>query len=84
LFSIAEIAAFTPEEIDDYEDSLKVYRDLKNVIDTANEEGFEEGVKKGKLEGKFEIARKMLQKGMPIEIIVDITGLSQAEITQYG
>lgn len=28
--SVAEIAKFTPSELKEYEDSLKVYRDLKN------------------------------------------------------
>ena len=31
----AEIATFTPEELREYEDSLKAYRDIKNSIDTA-------------------------------------------------
>lgn len=35
LFEAAEIAKFSPEEKDQYEESLKSYRDLKNVIDTA-------------------------------------------------
>ena len=35
----AEIATFTPEELREYEDSLKTYRDLKNSIDTARKEG---------------------------------------------
>ena len=34
LFETAEIAKFSPQEKEQYEDSLKVYRDLKNVIDT--------------------------------------------------
>lgn len=32
-------ARYTPEERLDYEDSLKVYRDLKNVLDTAELKG---------------------------------------------
>ncbi|MEL6135708.1 MAG: Rpn family recombination-promoting nuclease/putative transposase, partial [Bacteroidota bacterium] len=47
LFDQAEIAQFSPEERDAYEDSLKYYRDLKNVIDTAWEEGREEGIEEG-------------------------------------
>ena len=35
LFKAAEIAKFTKEEYDAYEESLKVYRDWKNTIDTA-------------------------------------------------
>ena len=34
----AEIATFTPEELREYEDSLKAYRDIKNSIDTARKE----------------------------------------------
>jgi predicted transposase/invertase (TIGR01784 family) len=59
-----------------YEESLKVYRDLHNVIDTARFEGFEEG----KLEGKLEIARALMAEGMSISKIVHITGLSEQVI----
>lgn len=43
LFEVAEIANFSIEEQDAYEDSLKYYRDLNNVVDTSRQEGFEEG-----------------------------------------
>jgi len=39
LFETAEIARFTPDQIRSYENSLKYYRDLKNSLDTAKEEG---------------------------------------------
>ena len=35
LFEQAEIARFTPEEMMAYEESIKVYRDLKNTMDTS-------------------------------------------------
>ena len=35
IFKEAEIATFTPEELREYEDSLKAYRDIKNSIETA-------------------------------------------------
>ena len=35
----------------DYEDSLKVYRDLKNVLDTAELKGIKKGLKKARAEG---------------------------------
>jgi len=35
LFKQAEIAKFTPKERQDYEESVKIYRDPKNSIDTA-------------------------------------------------
>lgn len=39
LFEAAQIACFNPAERQAYEDSLKYYRDLKNVIDTTLDEG---------------------------------------------
>jgi predicted transposase/invertase (TIGR01784 family) len=42
-FKVAEIANFTQEEILEYEESLKIYRDNINVIETAKEEGREQG-----------------------------------------
>lgn len=37
LFEAAEIAKFSPEEREAYEESLKYYKDLKNVVDTSRE-----------------------------------------------
>ncbi len=54
LFEQAEIANFSDDEYAKYEDSLKSYRDLKNSIDTAFDEGRIEGKMEGKLEGKIE------------------------------
>ncbi len=55
LFEESAIAQFTPTELKEYEDSLKAYRDIKNSIDTAREEGLakgrEEGLAKGREEG---------------------------------
>ncbi|TAN66397.1 MAG: hypothetical protein EPN17_13945 [Methylobacter sp.] len=38
LFDVAEIAKFNREQLMQYEDSLKYYRDLKNSFDTARED----------------------------------------------
>lgn len=68
LFETSEIAKFTPEQIRSYEDSLKYYRDLKNSLETAKEEG------------KLEIAKNMLKKGFTSGEIADLTGLSKKQI----
>jgi predicted transposase/invertase (TIGR01784 family) len=75
-FEVAEIAKFTPEQVRSYEDSLKYYRDLKNSLDTAKEEGKEEG----KFEEKEGIAKNLLGNNVDIEIIVKSTGLSKEQI----
>ena len=74
LFKTAEIAKFSQEEYQDYEDSLKYYRDIKNSLDTAREEG--------EIRGKIKIAKNMLQKEMDLSLIKEITGLSEEEINK--
>jgi predicted transposase/invertase (TIGR01784 family) len=85
-FHVAEIANFTPEQLAQYEESLKNYRDLKGVVDTSYEEGKVEGRAEGKaegiLEGKIEIALKMKKMGEPLEKISSYTGLSIEEINK--
>lgn len=92
LFEQAEIARYTPEERQDYEDSLKVYRDMKNVLDTAELRGLEKGRKEGRREGRkegieqgtFEERRKnakaMKALSLPLETIVKVTGMSADDI----
>ena len=76
LFEEAEIAKFTPTELKEYEDSLKAYRDVKNSIDTALEKGREEG----KNSKALQIAKKMLDAGMDIETVMQITDLPKSKI----
>lgn len=64
LFDAAEVAKFSPEEKEQYEDSLKTYRDLKNVIDTAYDEGKEEGRMEGILEGILEEKKSNIIKAL--------------------
>lgn len=56
----------------EYEESLKVYRDLINVIDTAEW--------KRRLKERLSNARKMKEEGLDIAVISRITGLSANEI----
>lgn len=74
LFETAEISKFSQQEYQDYENSLKYYRDIKNSLDTAKEEG--------KIEGKIEDAIKMLEKGLEVSLISEITGLTEKEINE--
>jgi predicted transposase/invertase (TIGR01784 family) len=78
----AEIANFNQEELYNYEMNLKAYRDMHNVVATAFEDGKAEGKIEGKIEGKMEIAQNLLKKGMPIEEVCSMTGLSKEQIEQ--
>ncbi|NEQ95966.1 MAG: PD-(D/E)XK nuclease family transposase [Cyanothece sp. SIO2G6] len=75
LFEIAEIANFSTAEQDSYQNSLKYYRDLNNVMDTAREEGRQEGAR----ETAIAIARSLLDI-LPVETISERTGLTVEEI----
>jgi predicted transposase/invertase (TIGR01784 family) len=85
LFAVANIAKFSSIERQVYEDSLKYYRDLKNVTDTAEqaghekgrEEGREEGLKQGIEQGIRQVARNMLVAGIPLETVMQATGLNR-------
>ena len=77
-FENAEIANYTEDEQHEYEQSLKAYRDLKSVIDTA----FDEGETKGELNKSIQIAKAMKIENEPIEKIIRYTGLSEGEINK--
>ena len=72
LFETAEIAKFTPNQVQSYEDSLKYYRDLKNSLDTARDEGMAEGIEM--------VAINALKLGMSISKIIELTGLTKQQI----
>lgn len=80
------------KELKMYEDSVNAYRDIVNAIRTAEKtkfaeghaEGMAEGMAKGKAEGEKEakekIAANLLSLGVPLETIVQASGLSEEEI----
>ena len=98
LFDQAEIAKYSPEERQDYEDSLRVYRDMKNVLDTAElkglkkgikqgleqgiKQGLEQGIEQGALEEKRKNAKAMKVLGLPLETIARVTGMSAEDIAK--
>ena len=67
LFDTAEIARFTPDQVRSYEKSLRYYRDMKNSLDTAFEEG--------RQQRELEIAKALLTEGDPVDRVARLTGL---------
>jgi predicted transposase/invertase (TIGR01784 family) len=98
LFSEAELAKLTPEDMRTYEESQKVYWDNYSVLEYAKQEGWQEGRQEGWQEGKLEgrqegrlegqkaamvlVAKAMKEDGELVERIAKLTGLSSEEITQ--
>ncbi|MEI6823811.1 MAG: hypothetical protein WCL51_17920 [Bacteroidota bacterium] len=56
----------------DYEESVKIYRDLKNSIDTAREEGSDKRT--------IEIAKEMILENEHIDKIIKYTKLTKSQI----
>ena len=76
----------------EYEASKMAYRDIKNSIDTAKQEGLaegmekgmelgmEKGMKKGMNQKALDIARNMLADDVDINLIMKYSGLTQEQI----
>ena len=62
LFEVARITNFSPDEREAYENSLKYYRDMNGVIETAREEGKVQGIQEGKAQGVQEGKSSLLLK----------------------
>ena len=71
-FEIARISSFNQKQLEIYEKDLIAYWDSTAVVETAHEEG--------KKEGKIEIAQKMLDNNLDVDLIQKCTGLSIEEI----
>ena len=74
LFQAAEIAKFDKQQRIQYQESIKYYRDIKNVVDTSHGEGREEE--------RITIAKRGLAEGLSVEMIAKLTGLFEEEIRQ--
>lgn len=87
---LTEESAYTPGELltyDKYWDEVSVQKglwaDSFEKGETKGEaKGLAKGLAKGKIEEKFEIAKKMLAAKLDIKTIMEVTGLSEKEITQ--
>jgi predicted transposase/invertase (TIGR01784 family) len=71
-----DVMKMTPEERAEYEREKREETNHKTQILTAEIKGVEKG--------KIEVAQKLLQKGMSIEDVSDVTGLSPEQITEIA
>ena len=92
LMEECRITKLNNMEKENYEKSIMEYEDVKaaiaytkelaekNAFDKGLEKGMQKGIEKGKNEEKLSIVRNMLDKGLDIALISEITGLSVSEI----
>ena len=100
MFSIAEVARMSHDELRKYHISQKSYWDACSVLEGARmeglaegrAEGMAEGMAKGRsegraegiAEGKKEIAKAMKLMGLTTEQIMEATGLTESDIERLG
>jgi predicted transposase/invertase (TIGR01784 family) len=72
----------------EYEESLKVYRDLKGAVETTYEDGRIdgriEGIEKGIEKGIKKMAQELLKHGVPPDVIAKSSGLTAAEVSKLS
>ena len=86
---MAELAQLDDEDRINYIKAMNTERDTYNQIEYARESGREEGREEGRKEGRaegakqksFDIAKRMLEKGIDIETISELTGLTAEEVS---
>ncbi len=84
LFGEAELAKLKPQDMIAYEESLKVYRDLKAVTDTAYEDGYKEAESEyaGRLKEAQSQKEEALEKQKGAIILLLLYGVSPIQISQ--
>ncbi|WP_316812553.1 Rpn family recombination-promoting nuclease/putative transposase [Pedobacter heparinus] len=82
VFEIAEIGNLTPEEMNEYQQSLKIQRDNNATLRYAEKEARAKGLAEGEHKKAVEMALKLLTKGTALDEIADLTGLTIKEIEE--
>ena len=77
-----EVAGFSAEKRILYEEDMVTELDLVLQYDYAREQGEARGRAEGKAEEKSAIARRMLKAGLPMDVIVECSGLSEDEVRE--
>jgi predicted transposase/invertase (TIGR01784 family) len=73
-FEVAEVAKMTPQQYEQYQESLLTYIEVKEVVKTAEDDG--------RKKREIEIAKEMKNNNEPTEKIMKYTGLSKEDIDE--
>lgn len=88
LAEIGDLRKLTPKERELYDEDIKVMRDLYATQKWEEEQkrmeiekGRAEGREQGRAEGKLEIAKNLLAMGIPMDKVVQASGLTEEQIS---
>ncbi|MFZ1234431.1 MAG: hypothetical protein WAQ53_14255 [Thiofilum sp.] len=79
VLQLIEKDHITPAEYarmkDEYSEEQLRIKEWEEAIEKSKAEGMQLGVEKGKSEEKYEVARRMLAKGLDVSLVAELTGL---------
>ena len=88
LAEIGDLRKLSREELELYDEDIKVMRDLYATQKWEEEQkrmeiekGRAEGREQGRAEGKLEIAKNLLAMGIPMDKVVQASGLTEEQIS---
>lgn len=88
IVKTADYASLSEKDRALYDAALKQYRDYQSSLTYAEEKGFEKGVQqgieKGIQQGLLKVAQSMKALGMPVETILEVTGLTQEQVSKLN
>ena len=78
--SLLDSSSWTQEEKAMIDERIRIQENYDMTMETAIDEAREVGLQKGRYEERLELVRKMLSKGLSLEVVSDVTGLSVEEL----
>ena len=78
--SLLDSSSWTQEEKAMIDEHIRIQENYDMTMETAIDEAREVGLEKGRYEERLELIRKMLSKGLSLEVVSDVTGLSVEEL----
>ena len=82
VLDVVNPQAMTPKERAEYEENLKIYRDWRNALEYAVEQGMKKGLEEAELLRNLQIAANCKREGIDPHIISECTGISLEEIEE--
>lgn len=78
--SLLDSSSWIQEEKAMIDERIRIQENYDMTMETAIDEAREVGLEKGRYEERLELVRKMLSKGLSLEVVSDVTGLSVEEL----
>ena len=78
--SLLDSCSWTKKEKAMIDERIRIQENYDMTMETAIDETREVGLEKGRYEERLELIRKMLSKGLSLEVVSDVTGLSVEEL----